>query len=55
MEIDESNMRPTDIDELTGDSSKAKKKLGWKPKMEFNDLVKHMVDHDVDYFKNSTV
>ena len=55
VKIDESNMRPTDIDELTGDSSKAKKKLGWKPKMEFNDLVKHMVDHDVDYFKNTTI
>ena len=55
VKIDESNMRPTDIDELTGDSSKAKKKLGWKPKMEFNDLVKHMIDHDVDYFKNTTV
>ena len=55
VEIDEFNMRPTDIDELTGDSSKARKKLGWKPKMEFNDLVKHMIDHDVDYFKNTTV
>tara|TARA_B000000460_G_scaffold44821_1_gene28316 strand:+ start:126 stop:1100 length:975 start_codon:yes stop_codon:yes gene_type:complete len=55
VKIDEFNIRPTDIDELTGDSSKARKKLGWKPKMEFNDLVKHMVDHDVDYFKNPTV
>ena len=55
VKIDESNMRPTDIDELTGDSSKARKKLGWKPKMEFDDLVKHMVDHDMDYFKNPTV
>ena len=55
VKIDEFNIRPTDIDELTGDSSKARKKLGWKPKMEFNDLVKHMIDHDVDYFKNTTV
>ena len=55
VKIDEFNIRPTDIDELTGDSSKARQKLGWKPKMEFNDLVKHMVDHDVDYFKNPTV
>ena len=55
VKIDEFNMRPTDIDELTGDSSKARKKLGWKPKMEFNDLVKHMVYHDMDYFKNPTV
>ena len=55
VKIDEFNMRPTDIDELTGDSSKARKKLGWKPKMEFNDLVKHMVYHDIDYFKIPTV
>ena len=55
VKIDEFNIRPTDIDELTGDSSKARKKLGWKPKMEFNDLVKHMVYHDMDYFKNPTV
>ena len=55
VKIDEFNIRPTDIDELTGDSSKARKKLGWKPKMEFNDLVKHMVYHDIDYFKNPTV
>ena len=55
VKIDEFNIRPTDIDELTGDSSKARKKLGWKPKMEFNDLVKHMVDHDMDYFKNPTI
>ena len=55
VKIDEFNMRPTDKDELTGDSSKARKKLGWKPKMEFNDLVKHMVYHDMDYFKNPTV
>ena len=51
VEIDKSNMRPTDIDELTGDYSKARKQLGWKPKMKFKDLVKYMVEHDIDYFK----
>jgi len=51
VEIDKSNMRPTDIDELTGDYSKARKQLGWKPKMKFKDLVKCMVEHDIDYFK----
>jgi len=50
VEIDESIMRPTDIDELIGNSSKARKQLNWKPKMNFNDLVKHMMQHDLDYF-----
>ena len=51
VEIDESNMRPTDIDELIGDSSKARERLGWKPKMKFNDIVKHMVEYDMNYCK----
>ena len=51
VEIDKSIMRPTDIDELLGDASKAKKQLNWKPKMDFKDLVKHMMQHDLDYYK----
>ena len=51
VEIDEANMRPTDIDELIGDSSKAREQLGWKPKMKFNDIVKHMVEYDMNYCK----
>jgi GDPmannose 4,6-dehydratase len=52
VEIDKKNMRPTDIEELLGDPSKAKKILNWKPKTSFNELVKMMVDHDLEYFKN---
>jgi len=51
VEIDKSNLRPTDIDELIGDSSKAQKQLNWKPQLDFKDLVKTMVDHDMDFFK----
>ena len=51
VDIDEANMRPTDIDELVGNASKAKEKLSWKPKTSFKELVKVMVDHDMDYFK----
>ena len=51
VEIDESIKRPADIDELIGDSSKARKVLGWSPKMIFSDLVKIMVDHDMNYYK----
>jgi len=44
-------IRPSDIDDLVGDASKACKELGWKPKTKFGDLVKIMVDYDVNYFK----
>jgi GDPmannose 4,6-dehydratase len=39
--------RPTEADILVGDASKAKKKLGWNPKIKFEDLVKIMVDADM--------
>ena len=51
VEISEKNMRPTDIDELIGNASKAKEKLNWKPKTSFKDLVRLMVEHDLNYFK----
>ena len=38
--------RPTEVDELLGDSSKARKELGWVPKYSFDELVKDMVDTD---------
>ena len=52
VKIDENIKRPTDIDELIGDSSKARKQLGWKPKLHFKDLVKIMVEHDMNYYKS---
>ena len=51
VEIDEQLLRPTDIEELVGDSSKAMKKLGWKPKTSFKNLVKLMVKHDLELIK----
>ena len=38
--------RPTEVNELLGDSSKARKMLGWEPEYSFEDLVKEMVDSD---------
>ena len=38
--------RPAEINELRGDFTKAKKKLGWEPKVSFEELVKMMVDED---------
>lgn len=45
--IDERYYRPAEVDLLIGDYSKAKAKLGWEPKTKFADLVKLMVDSDV--------
>ena len=45
--IDKRYLRPTEVDLLLGDSSKAKKVLGWKPKIGFKQLVKMMVDADM--------
>jgi GDPmannose 4,6-dehydratase len=50
--IDEKNKRPSDIEELLGDSTKARNELNWTPKTSFKQLVKMMVDHDLDYFKS---
>ncbi len=43
--------RPTEIKELKGDYSKAKQDLGWEPKTSFEDLIKLMVDADLERFK----
>jgi GDPmannose 4,6-dehydratase len=40
-------MRPSEVDLLVGDASKAREKLGWVPKVRFNELVKLMVHHDI--------
>jgi len=47
VEIDPMYFRPTEPETLIADASKAEKKLGWKPKIKFEDLVKIMVDADM--------
>jgi GDPmannose 4,6-dehydratase len=44
--ISDKYFRPTEVDELLGDSSKARKELGWKPEASFDELVKVMVECD---------
>ena len=39
--------RPSEVDQLMGDASKAKRELGWSPNVRFSDLVKMMVDADL--------
>ncbi len=48
VEVDAKYFRPTEVDYLLGDPSKAKKALGWEPKVKFKELVKLMVDSDME-------
>jgi GDPmannose 4,6-dehydratase len=47
VEIDPKYFRPTEVDGLQADIRKAKRKLGWEPRVQFEDLVKAMVDYDM--------
>jgi GDPmannose 4,6-dehydratase len=46
--VDPTYFRPTEVDELIGDASKARQKLGWKPKTSFAQLVREMVAGDLE-------
>jgi len=47
VEIDERLLRPSDVPSLRGDASKARTRLGWKPTVQFEELVRYMVDADL--------
>jgi GDPmannose 4,6-dehydratase len=49
--VDKKYYRPTEVDLLIGDPTKAQTQLGWKPKYDLPALVKEMVDNDVELFK----
>jgi GDPmannose 4,6-dehydratase len=48
VQTDPRYLRPTEVDHLLGDSTKARTKLGWKPKVHFQELVRLMVEHDLE-------
>lgn len=52
IEIDPIHFRPNEVAFLQGDSAKARKLLGWKPKTTFRALAKLMVEHDLAYVKD---
>lgn len=52
VEIDSRYYRPTEVELLIGDYSKAKEQLGWEPQTKFADLVKLMVDADIKLLKD---
>jgi GDPmannose 4,6-dehydratase len=49
--VDPAFVRPAEVDVLIGDASKAKRKLGWEPKVRFKQLVELMVDADLERLK----
>jgi GDPmannose 4,6-dehydratase len=48
VEFDQKYTRPSEVDILQGDATKARTELGWKPEVDFRDLVKMMVEHDLE-------
>ncbi|MDC3052036.1 GDP-mannose 4,6-dehydratase [Acidimicrobiaceae bacterium] len=55
VETSDKYFRPNEVEHLLGDSSKAKNKLNWSPKTSFNELVKMMVNHDLELAKREQV
>ena len=51
VEIDPRYFRPTEVDFLLGDANKAREKLRWEPKVSFEQLVRMMVEHDMELAK----
>jgi GDPmannose 4,6-dehydratase len=51
VKVDPQYYRPTEVDLLIGDATKAREKLGWKPKYSLSDMVKEMVASDLQLFK----
>jgi GDPmannose 4,6-dehydratase len=48
VEVDPRYFRPTEVDILQGDSTKARKKLGWEPRVSLEELARMMVEHDME-------
>ncbi len=46
-------IRPAEVDRLVGDASKARERLGWRPKVSFPELIKMMVDEDLKGLKGT--
>ena len=49
--VDSRYFRPAEVDELLGDPSKAKEKLGWEAKITLEEMVQEMMENDIDIAK----
>ena len=55
IKVDPKYFRPTEVDELLGDSSKAKNELNWKPKISFEELISEMIEEDSEQSKKESI
>jgi GDPmannose 4,6-dehydratase len=55
VEVDKRYFRPTEVDILQGDATKARQKLGWAPKYSLNELAKEMVHADIEHFRKDII
>jgi GDPmannose 4,6-dehydratase len=55
VEVDKRYFRPTEVDLLLGDPTKAKQKLGWTAKYTVNELAKEMVHSDIENFRKDVL
>jgi GDPmannose 4,6-dehydratase len=53
--VDPRYFRPSEVETLLGDPSKAREKLGWQPETSFEQLVKEMIEHDVEIAKRDAM
>ena len=52
IKVDKSYLRPLEVDTLLGNSNKAKKELGWKPKYNIKSLIKEMIYQEMKSLKH---
>jgi GDPmannose 4,6-dehydratase len=53
VEVDPKLIRPAEVDHLCGDAAKARERLGWEPEVSFEELVKMMVEADLEAVQRS--
>ena len=55
IKIDKRFFRPTEVNSLLGDASKAKSKLGWEPKITLKEMINEMMEHDINIAKRDSL
>ena len=53
--VDPRYFRPAEVDTLLGDATRARNELGWKPRTDFDDLVREMVESDLTLARRDTL